>query len=149
MRSYIGKCLYIVWQFSVKSITSLVWARGTYVCARYVWHIIKKSTLLNFEESLKYFFFNKLRYFTWQMMSTDWDSLLQDVAIRYSKLAGIDGLLVVDKVNHDDVMTWRIFLRYWPFVRESTSQRWWIPLCAFFRSHWWIQTGVTVRKRPI
>ena len=23
------------------------------------------------------------------------------------------------------------------------------PLCAAFRSHWWIQTGVTVRKRPI
>ena len=22
-------------------------------------------------------------------------------------------------------------------------------LCASFRSHWWIQTGVTVRKRPI
>ena len=22
-------------------------------------------------------------------------------------------------------------------------------LCAAFRSHWWIQTGVTVRKRPI
>ena len=24
-----------------------------------------------------------------------------------------------------------------------------IKLCASFRSHWWIQTGVTVRKRPI
>ena len=22
-------------------------------------------------------------------------------------------------------------------------------LCASFRSHWWIQTGVTVRKRPV
>ena len=22
-------------------------------------------------------------------------------------------------------------------------------LCASFRSHWWIQTGVTVQKRPI
>ena len=22
-------------------------------------------------------------------------------------------------------------------------------LCAWFRSHWWIQTGVTLRKRPI
>ena len=62
------------------------------------------------------------------MMSKDWDSLLQDVEIRYSKLAGIDGLLVVDMVNHDDVMTWRNFPRYWPFVRKSTSQRWWIPL---------------------
>ena len=50
------------------------------------------------------------------MMSTDWDSLLQDVEIRYSKLAEIDGLLVIDMVNHDD-MTWRRFPRYWPFVR--------------------------------
>ena len=24
-----------------------------------------------------------------------------------------------------------------------------LNLCASFRSHWWIQTGVTVRKRPI
>ena len=24
-----------------------------------------------------------------------------------------------------------------------------LKLCASFRSHWWIQTGVTVRKRPI
>ena len=24
-----------------------------------------------------------------------------------------------------------------------------LKLCAEFRSHWWIQTGVTVRKRPI
>ena len=24
-----------------------------------------------------------------------------------------------------------------------------VKLCASFRSHWWIQTGVTVRKRPI
>ena len=36
-------------------------------------------------------------------MSTDWDSLLQDVEIIYSKLAGIDGLLVIDMVNYDDV----------------------------------------------
>ena len=37
--------------------------------------------------------------------------------IRYSKLAGIDGLLVVDMINHDDVMTLRRFPRNWPFVR--------------------------------
>ena len=24
-----------------------------------------------------------------------------------------------------------------------------LNLCASFRSHWWIQTGITVRKRPI
>ena len=38
------------------------------------------------------------------MMTPDWAILLQDVGIRYSKLAGIDGLLVIDMVNHD-VMT--------------------------------------------
>ena len=26
---------------------------------------------------------------------------------------------------------------------------WYFKLCAAFHSHWWIQTGVTVRKRPI
>ena len=26
---------------------------------------------------------------------------------------------------------------------------WYFKLCASFRSHWWIQTGVTVRERPI
>ena len=26
---------------------------------------------------------------------------------------------------------------------------WYFKLCASFRTHWWIQTGVTVRKRPI
>ena len=62
------------------------------------------------------------------MMSNDWDSLLQDVEIRYSKLTGIDGLLVVDMVNLDDVMTWISFPRYWPFVREFTGQRQWSPL---------------------
>ena len=26
--------------------------------------------------------------------------------------------------SHDDEMTWRHFLHYWPFVRESTSHQW-------------------------
>ena len=26
---------------------------------------------------------------------------------------------------------------------------WYCKLCASFRSHWWVQTGVTVRKRQI
>ena len=30
-------------------------------------------------------------------------------------------------VNHDDVIKWKHFPRYWPFVRESTGHRW-IPL---------------------
>ena len=58
------------------------------------------------------------------MMSTDGDNLLQNVEIRYSKLTGIGGLLVIDMVNHDDVMACRSFPRYWPTVRESTGQRW-------------------------
>ena len=49
-------------------------------------------------------------------------------------------------------------VEYYPFDLEI----WWMTLennrapllccfklCAAFRSHWWIQTGVTVRKRPI
>ena len=40
-------------------------------------------------------------------------------------------------------------------IRRMTFKHNWAPLlcyfklCAAFRSHWWIQTGVTVRKRPI
>ena len=37
--------------------------------------------------------------------------------IRYFKLAGIDVLIVVNMVNHDDVIAWRRFPRYWPFVK--------------------------------
>ena len=99
----------------VKSTSSLVWAWGTRVCA-YCLNIINKSTILYFEESWEYFL-NKLRYFAWLVMSNDWDSLLQDVEIRYSKLTGIDGLLFIDMANNDDVMTWRRFPHYWPFVR--------------------------------
>ena len=40
-------------------------------------------------------------------MSTNCEvNLLLDVEIRYSKLTGIDGIIVVNKINHDDVMTW-------------------------------------------
>ena len=50
---------------------------------------------------------------------------------------------------------------WWCFV-PSDLENWWMTLenkrasllccfklCATFHSHWWIQTGVTVRKRPI
>ena len=39
-----------------------------------------------------------------------------------------------------------IFIAVWPC--NFTYDRY-IKLCASFRSHWWIQTGVTVQKRPI
>ena len=48
------------------------------------------------------------------------------------------------------------------FFRPCDREMWWMTsknnrtpllcyckLCASFRSHWWIKTGVTVRKRPI
>ena len=79
-------------------------------------------------------FSNELRYFTWLMMSTDWDSLLQDLEIRYSKHAGIIGLLVVDMWNHYDVMTWRLSLRAgnlpikgggFPSHKASNTGLWW------------------------
>ena len=50
----------------------------------------------------------------------------------------------------------------WWYVIPSDLEIWWttlendrtphlcyFKLCAAFRSHWWIQTGVTVGKRPI
>ena len=33
--------------------------------------------------------------------------------------------------------------------KNRASFLWCFKLCATFHSHWWIQTGVTVRKRPI
>ena len=52
--------------------------------------------------------------------------------------------------------------RNWWYIIPSDLEIWWMTLennrapllcyfklCAAFRSHWWIQTGVTVRKRPI
>ena len=48
-----------------------------------------------------------------------------------------------------------IFLPVWPwnFTDHLENSRAplliYFKLCASFRSHWWIQTGVTARKRPI
>ena len=48
-----------------------------------------------------------------------------------------------------------IFLAVWPWNWRMTLKNNRAPLlcyfklCAAFCSHWWIQTGVTVRKRPI
>ena len=48
-----------------------------------------------------------------------------------------------------------IFRAVWPWNLTDDLENNRAPLqchfnlCASFRSHWWIQTGVTVRKRPI
>ena len=43
-----------------------------------------------------------------------------------------------------DLAIWRMTLK-----NNRASLLCYFKLCASFRSHWWIQTGVTVRKRPI
>ena len=43
-----------------------------------------------------------------------------------------------------DLYTWRITL-----TNNRAPLITYFELCASFRSHWWIQTGVTVRKWPI
>ena len=42
-------------------------------------------------------------------------------------------------------------LEIWPMTLKNNRAPLlcYFKLCASFRSHWWIQTGVTVRKRPI
>ena len=42
-------------------------------------------------------------------------------------------------------------LEIWPmtFKNNRAPLLCYFKLCAAFHSHWWIQTGVTVRKRPI
>ena len=38
---------------------------------------------------------------------------------------------------------------WWMTLKNNrASLLWQCKLCASFRNHWWIQTGVTVRKRP-
>ena len=43
-----------------------------------------------------------------------------------------------------DLEIWRMTLK-----NNRASLLCYFKLCAAFRSHWWIQTGVTVQKRPI
>ena len=43
-----------------------------------------------------------------------------------------------------DLKIWRVTLR-----NNRAHLLCYFKLCTSFRSHWWIQTGVTVRKRPI
>ena len=43
-----------------------------------------------------------------------------------------------------DLRIWRMTLK-----NNRAPLLFYFKLCASFRSHWWIQTGVTVRKRPI
>ena len=43
-----------------------------------------------------------------------------------------------------DLEIWRMTLQ-----NNSAPLLCYFKLCAAFRNHWWIQTGVTVRKRPI
>ena len=49
----------------------------------------------------------------------------------------------------------RFFLALWPSILTDDLENnratllWYFKLCASFRTHWWIQAGVTVRKRPI
>ena len=43
-----------------------------------------------------------------------------------------------------DLEIWRMILK-----NNRAPLQCYFKLCASFRSHWWIQNGVTVRKRPI
>ena len=45
----------------------------------------------------------------------------------------------------------RVTLKFdgWPLKNNKAPLLCYFKLCAAFPSHWWIQTGVTVRKRPI
>ena len=42
-------------------------------------------------------------------------------------------------------------LEIWPMTLKNNRAPllYYFKLCAAFRTHWWIQTGITVRKRPI
>ena len=50
----------------------------------------------------------------------------------------------IDDFFSRDLQTWRM-----TFKNNRAPPPWYFKLCASFCSHWWIQTGVTVQKRPI
>ena len=49
------------------------------------------------------------------------------------------------------VIFFSVILKFdgWPWKNNRAPLLCHFKLCASFRSHWWIETGVTVRKRPI
>ena len=52
----------------------------------------------------------------------------------------------------NSMIFWAVWLWNLTYDLEKHNRAPFLPyfkLCASFRSHWWIQTGVTVRKRPI
>ena len=53
-------------------------------------------------------------------------------------------------VQIDDFLS-RVTLKFdwWPWKNNRVPLQCYFKLCASFHSHWWIQTGVTVRKRLI
>ena len=54
------------------------------------------------------------------------------------------------RVKMDDFFS-RVTSKFyrWRWEKNRAPLLCYFKLCASFRSHWWIQTGVTVRKRPI
>ena len=67
-------------------------------------------------------------------------------------LIAATGLVILLKMDSKH----RIFQPVWPWNLMDDLKKinraplpYYIKFCASFRSHWWIQTGVTVRKRPI
>ena len=70
-----------------------------------------------------------------------------------SKLNGLQKLQQACDMNHDDVIKWKQYPRYWPFVREFTGHRW-IPrtkpsdaeLWCFLWSAPWMNGWVNTRE---
>ena len=63
--------------------------------------------------------------------------------------AGVTVRKLIIWVKIDDFLACDIEI--WPITLKNIRAHLlcFFKLCASFRSHWWIQTGVTVRKRPI
>ena len=62
---------------------------------------------------------------------------------------------IYSQERHSSCKNWRFFVPrdleiWWMTLKINRAPLlYWFKLCASFYSHWWIQTGVTVWKRPI
>ena len=101
----------------------------------------------------------------WTDRQTDWTShiaawsQLKKILKMKHKQGKSEGFEIFDRhivrerpiwVKIGDVL-YRVTLKFdgWPWKTIGPSLLRCFKLCASFHSHWWIQTGVTVRKRPI
>ena len=84
-------------------------------------------------------------------MGIDFIDKLQINKAKLSDLIAATGLVILLKLDSNHQFFNPCDLEIWWMILENTMALplYYIKLCASFQTHWWIQTGVKVRKRSI